>query len=95
MSVLAKLNEEHRKTENKGKMAKAVGGGEDREMVLFYSKESRRTRREETISRFRFGHTGLNSSLFIIGKNQMGKCSSKLLNMFCSIVKIIRKREEN
>lgn len=45
-------------------------------MVLFYSKESRRTRREETISRFRFGHTGLNSSLFIIGKNQMGKCSS-------------------
>lgn len=37
----------------------------------------------------------LDSSLFIIGKNQMGKCSSKLLNMFCSIVKIIRKREEN
>lgn len=57
-------------------MAKAVGG-EDREMVLFYSKENGGTRREETISRFRFGHTGLNSSLFIIGKNLMGKFSSE------------------
>lgn len=41
----------------------------------FYSIQ-RKTRREETIiSRIRFGHTGLNSSLFIIGKHEMGKFS--------------------
>ena len=34
-----------------------------------------RNRREETIiSRLRFGHTALNSTLFIIGKHNTGNC---------------------
>lgn len=38
-------------------------------------RRTERNRREETIiSRLRFGHTGLNSTLFIIGKHQTGRC---------------------
>ena len=34
-----------------------------------------RSRREETvISRLRFGHTGLNASLFMVGKHDTGRC---------------------
>lgn len=34
-----------------------------------------RNRREETvIARLRFGHTGLNNMLFLIGKHCLGKC---------------------
>ncbi|XP_037536736.1 uncharacterized protein LOC119413748 [Nematolebias whitei] len=38
-------------------------------------RRAERNRREETvISRLRFGHTGLNRTLFIIGKHNTGKC---------------------
>ena len=38
-------------------------------------RRSERNRREEIIiSRLRIGHTGLNRSLFLIGKHQTGKC---------------------
>ncbi|XP_014880361.1 uncharacterized protein LOC106941759 [Poecilia latipinna] len=38
-------------------------------------RRTERIRREEIIiSRFRIGHTGLNRSLFLIGKHQTGKC---------------------
>ena len=46
-------------------MAKSMGGREERMMVLQSSKESgRRNRSDEAIiSRLRFGHTGLNSTM--------------------------------
>ena len=34
-----------------------------------------KSRREESVlSRLRFGHTGLNSTLFLIGKHETGRC---------------------
>ena len=55
-----------------------MGGREERTIVLQSTKESGRKEyrkeQESIISRLRFGHTVLNSSLFIIGKHGTGRC---------------------
>jgi len=62
-------------------VAKAKGRKEKR--MWFYKIQRKvgemrctgRKRRDETIiSRLRFGHTGLNSTLFKIGKHNTGRC---------------------